>query len=608
MKIRFYPLAASFAAVIAASSAVAETTDQDAVIVTATRYPVTANESLASVTVINRSDIERSQARTLPEILRGLPGVDVTTQGGDGKLTSVFLRGTNSGHVLVLVDGIKIGSATSGTTAWEFLPLAEIERIEIVRGPRSSLYGSEAMGGVIQIFTRRGRGPFESRAEVTVGSFRTNEVNGGISGSDGKTWYNLHAGRLATRGFNARQPVVEFGTPLDEPDHDGYDSRYASLRWGHRLDNGAEIELHKLHSEGNTEYDSTGNNEDDFVQDAAGARLRLRPVAGWDTSFQFGRSRDDRRDFRVDNSIASTRFETVRQSFSWQNDLVIEPSQLLTLGYDALNDGVSSTTGYDKISRDNEAVFGQYQNHFGAHDVSASLRRDNNEQFGRHSTGNLGWGYALTERLRAIASYGTAFKAPTFNDLYYPGFSNPNLRPEESKTTEFGLKANNTTSRWAVQAFRTDVDHLIALDSSYIPQNVNRATIKGIEGEAAVSLNAWKIAGGLTFLDPRNEDTGKVLQRRSRRSAKLDLDRRFGHNEIGVSVIAQGPRFDDAANSTRVGGYSILNLRAQRILSKDWQLRARVENILDKEYQTVQSYNSPRRSFYLTLGYQPSRP
>lgn len=607
MKTRFYTLAASFAAAITASSALAETPDQEAVIVTATRYPVTANESLASVTVINRSDIERSQARTLPEILRGVPGVDVTTQGGYGKLTSVFLRGTNSGHVLVLVDGIKIGSATSGTAAWEFLPLAEIERIEIVRGPRSSLYGSEAVGGVIQIFTRRGTGPFEPSAEVTVGSYRTNEVNGGVSGSDRNTWYSLHAGRLATRGFNARQPVVEFGTPLDEPDHDGYDNRYVGLRLGHRLDNGAEIELHKLHSEGNTEYDSTGNNEDDFVQDVTGARLRMQPVSGWDTSFQFGRSRDDRRDFRVDNSVASTRFETVRQSFSWQNDFAIKTSQVLTLGYDAQNDGVSSTTSYDKTSRDNEAVFGQYQSRFGTHDISASLRRDNNEQFGRHSIGNLGWGYALTGHLRAVASYGTAFKAPTFNDLYYPGFSNPNLRPEESKTTEVGLKANDTTSRWAVQAFRTDVDRLIALDSSFIPQNVSRATIKGMEGEAAVSLNAWKIAGGLTFLDPRNEDTDKVLQRRSRRSAKLDLDRQFGQNEIGASIIAQGPRFDDAANSTRVGGYTVLNLRAQRVLSKDWQLRGRVENLLDKEYQTVQSYNSLRRSFYVTLVYQPSR-
>lgn len=608
MKTRFCSLVVSFTAIITASSALAATLDQDAVVVTATRYPVTANESLASVTVINRIDIERSQARTLPEILRGVPGVDITTQGGYGKLTSVFLRGTNSSHVLVLVDGIKIGSATSGTTAWEFLPIAEIDRIEIVRGPRSSLYGSEAMGGVIQIFTRHGKGPSEPRAEVTVGSFHTNDINGGVSGGDEKTWYNLHAGHLATRGFNARQPVVEFGTPLNEPDRDGYDNRYANLRLGHRLDNGMEIELHKLRSEGTTEYDSSGNNEEDFVQDITGTKLLWQPVTGWNTSLQLGHSRDDRLDFRADHSVDSARFETVRRSFSWQNDFVIQTSQLLTLGYDALNDSVSSTTSFDKTSRNNRAIFGEYQNHFGAQDASISLRNDDNEQFGRYNTGNLGWGYALTERLRVIASYGTAFKAPTFNDLYYPGYSNPNLQPEKSKTTELGLKANDTNTRWAVQAFRTDVDHLIALDSSYIPQNISRAVIKGLEGEAGVSLNAWKIAGGMTFLDPRDEDTGKVLQYRSRRSAKLDIDRQFGQHEIGISLVAQGPRFNDAANATRIGGYTLLNLRAQRVLSKDWQLRARIENLLDKEYQTVQSYNSPRRGFYLTLGYQPLRP
>lgn len=601
-------LAAFLAAYAVSSPVIADVSSRDAVIVTATRYPVTTDESLASVTVINRADIERSQARTLPEILRGVPGVDVTSQGGYGKLTSVFLRGTNSGHALVLVDGVKIGSATSGITSWEFLPLAEIERIEIVRGPRSSLYGSEAMGGVIQIFTRQGTGPLQPRAEITAGSFHTNEVNGGVSGSDGKTSYNIHAGRFATRGFNARQPVVEFGTPLNEPDRDGYDNRYASLRLAHRLDNGAEIELHNLYAQGNSEFDSTGNNEDDFVQSATGARLRLQPASAWNTSFLYGRSRDERLDFRADGSATATRFDTTRRSFTWQNDFTLETDQLLTLGYDAQNDDVSSTTSYDKTSRDNRGLFGQHQSRFGAHDVLVSLRRDNNEQFGRHSTGNLGWGYALSGNRRFVASYGTAFKAPTFNDLYYPGYSNPNLRPEESKTMEIGLKAKEANYHWSAHAFRTDIDHLIALDSSYIPQNISRARIEGAEVESAITLDSWRITGGLTLVNPRDESTDNVLARRSRKSVKVDLDRRLGDVEAGLGIIAQGPRFDDAANTQRLGGYSVLNLHAQRALTKDWRWRARIENLLDKEYQTAQSYNSARRSFFLSLAYQPSRP
>ncbi|MEK7734662.1 MAG: TonB-dependent receptor plug domain-containing protein, partial [Pseudomonadota bacterium] len=166
------------------------------------------------MTVITREDIDRQQVKTLPELLRGIPGLDLTTQGGNGKLTSVFMRGTNSGHVLVLVDGTRIGAATNGGISWEFLPLAEIERIEIVRGPRSTLYGSDAIGGVIQIFTRQGTGPAQPRASVTAGSYHTWEAAAGVSGASGDTRYNLSARRFATGGFNARQPVGEFGTPL----------------------------------------------------------------------------------------------------------------------------------------------------------------------------------------------------------------------------------------------------------------------------------------------------------------------------------------------------------------------------------------------------------
>ena len=586
----------------------ADVTDPDAVIVTATRTAVTADESLASVTVLEREDIERSQARSLPELLRGIPGVDLSISGGYGKQTSLFLRGTNSGHVLVLIDGVKIGSATTAPPSWEFLPLSQIDRIEIVRGPRSSLYGSEAMGGIIQIFTRKGRGPLQPRATVSTGSYNTNEISGGFSGATENTWYNLSASQLTTRGIDAREPVVEFGTLIDQPDRDGYDNRSLSARFGQRFGNGMEIEFHVLHAEGNNEFDSSGNDEVDFTQQAAGAILRFNPMSRWHTSISLGRSLDERLNFRADGTTSRTRFNTKRRQFSWQNDVSVAKGHVLTLGYDYLEDLVDSTTAYDRNSRDNAALFGQYQGNLGRHDLLVSLRTDDNEQFGQQSTGNIGWGYALTDRYRLIASYGTAFKAPTFNDLYFPGFSNPNLKPEESKSIEVGLKSKEAGMNWAVYAYRTTIDNLITLDSSFIPQNISKANIKGLEVEVSTTVAGWTASAGLSFIDPRDESTGKQLARRAKKSAKLDLDRRLGRMRFGIGLIAQGPRFDDAANTKRIGGYTVLNLRALYPLSRNWQVRGRIENLLDKEYQTIKTFNSPGRSIFITLAYQPRKP
>lgn len=580
----------------------------DPVIVTATRTALTVDDTLASVTVLTRTDIERSQAKTVPELLRGIPGVDLISAGSFGKQTSVFLRGTNSSHTLVLIDGIHVGAATTGAAAWEFLPLSQIDRIEIVRGPRSSLYGSEAVGGVVQIFTRKATDPLRLSAEIGVGSYHTREVGGGLSAATASNWYNVYAHRLVTGGINARQPVSEFGVVLDEPDRDGYDNTSFSARVGQRLGTKADIELHALQAQGNNKFDSSGNNQDDFVQRAAGAKLRVRPMTRWESSFALGHSLDERDNFRADSSIARTRFETKRRLLSWQNDLGLAQDQLLTIGADYSEDLVASTTAFTRASRENTGVFSQYQGLFRGHTLTTSLRTDNNQQFGHHETGNIGWGYGVTEGARLVAAFGTAFKAPTFNDLYFPGFSNPNLKPEESKTVELGLKSYRTPTTWSVAAYRTEVDDLIALDNTFIPQNLKRARIDGVEVETQTSFAQWSVSLGLSALDPRDETTGKILPRRSKKSAKLDLDRRFVHSEFGVSLIAQGARFDDTANTVRVGGYGVINLRAQYEVSKNWRLRARLDNLLDKEYQTISTFNTLGRNVFIGLAYQPKGP
>ncbi|MBI3575402.1 MAG: TonB-dependent receptor plug domain-containing protein, partial [Gammaproteobacteria bacterium] len=329
----FFCTAAMAAAIL---SPVHAATTEEAVIVTATRTARTADETLASVSVITRADIERTQAKSVAELLAGEAGIDTTISGGYGKSTSVFLRGTNSDHTLVLVDGIKVGSATLGTAPWQYLPLDQIERIEIVRGPRSSLYGSEAIGGVIQIFTRQPTEKFQSQAEVGYGTYGTSKLSAGVSGADGNTRYNLTASHFNTDGIDAKTSSAG-----NEGDRDGYRNESYNARLTHRLTGGAEIELHTLHAQGHTEFDGNPN-QTAFLQDVVGARLNFAPTNNWNVKLQAGTSRDYTDSFK--NGLFSSTFNTLRHVASWQNDVVLGKDQLLTLGADYQDDRVGSTT------------------------------------------------------------------------------------------------------------------------------------------------------------------------------------------------------------------------------------------------------------------------
>ncbi|GMQ90294.1 MAG: TonB-dependent vitamin B12 receptor [Gammaproteobacteria bacterium] len=612
-------IAALFAAYAALQSAHAqyqdETSEQDAIVVTATRTAETVDQSLASVTVITREDIENSNALSVPELIRGVAGLDITVQGGFGKLSSFFLRGTNSTQVLALVDGLKWGSATSGSTSWEFLPLSEIERIEIVRGPRSSLYGSEAIGGVIQIFTRTGKGPPTARVEVAVGTEDTRSTAAGVSGGDKRNWYNVSASRFKTKGIDARQPTLQFGfLPLDEPDLDGYENNAFSARYGHRFANAGQIELFATQSEGNTQFDSSSGNEDDFKIGAVGAKYSYQPKPRWNLILEGGSTRDDRTTFRADGSVPESRFNTEIQTFTWQNDLTFGSSNLVTLGADYRNEKVDSSTDFKQTSRDNTGVFGQFQGKFARNDLLLGLRRDDNEQFGGETTGNIGWGYTMPNQMRVVASYGTGFRAPTFNDLFFPDFfgfptSNPNLRPERSKSTETGVRGKLPGGRWDVRVYRTEIDNLIVLDQNFIPQNLNSATIEGVEAEISAAFAGWIGRAALSYVDPRDDASGNVLPRRSKKWLSFDLSRSFrGKTRLLFALIAQGPRFDDADNTIKVPGYGVVNVAARHQFTKNWELGGRINNLFDKQYQTVDTFNELGRNVLFTVAYRPKLP
>lgn len=587
---------------------------QDPVVVTATRTAITVDGALSSVSVITRDDIDRLQPVSLADLLTGLPGVTFAQAGGLGQQTSLFLRGTNSSHTLLLVDGVRVGSVSAGLPAFEQIPVDQIERIEIVRGPRSSLYGADAIGGVIQIFTRHGRrdGRLAPSMRLTTGNRGTVDGQLGLSGGDRHAWYNLSLGGHYTRGINACRNgagTVFAGCLVNEPDRDAYRNYNALANGGYRWDNDAELAATYLRSRNYVEFDGAPyGNQALNIQQVAGARLSFGPLAFWRVTLQAGQNLD--KSTTYDNGSFVRYADSRRNQASWQNDLTLAEDQLLSLGVDHQREHLDSDTGYLTSQRGDTGVFAQYQAGFGRQEIQLSARHDHNQQFGNHNTGAAAWGYHFDDGLRFSASYGTAFHAPTFNDLYYPyGNGNPELKPEQSRSAELGLAQQQHRWNWALNAYETRIDQLIALDSDYYPMNISKARIRGLEGQLGLNLGGWRWQGYLTVQKPENDDggvdDGRWLPRRPQRTARIDLDRRIGAMSFGATWNVSGKRYDDAANLHRLGGYATTDLRASYAFAPGWTLEGRLANAFDRRYETVYYFNQPGRSWYLTLRYSP---
>ncbi|MDW7748689.1 TonB-dependent receptor domain-containing protein [Halomonas sp.] len=557
------------------------TVELNPMVVTAALAPRTADQSLASVTVIDEAALRRQDPASITDVLRGQPGVDVTTQGSFGKQSSVFIRGTGSNANVLLIDGIRLRSATTGAASWEFLDPRMFERAEIVRGPRGSLYGADAVGGVVQLFTPEGEegGP-QPRISAGGGSFESQRYSASLSGAEGGTRYHFAASRFDTEGAPVRR----------DGDDKGYDNTTGLVRLSHTFDSGAEIGMLALRSRGSTEFDASGPAEDDFVQQVAGIYTELPLTERWTSRLTLSEARDER------DTLAPTYssfFETRTRTAQWKNTLALGQHEVVIgaeYSEDDLGDSQTSGLAFNEESRDNRAVFAQGLLDFQPLTTQLSLRHDDNQAFGEELTGSLALGYELDARHSLRASFGTAFRAPTFNELYFPfvGSSNPDLEAETSETVELGIRGQYDAWFWDFAAYRTEVEDLIALDASFRPVNVNEARIRGAELSAGAEFDGWTLATALTHTDPEDRDTGNRLARRATQGLRLDIDRELGKWSLGASWIAQNHRYNDGANEQRLPGYGIVNLRAGWQLAPMWSLRATVENLTDKEYATAQ--------------------
>jgi len=634
-------MAVSITAVAAFWPRTAAAQDQPDVLVTASREPQSLDQALWSSDVLTAADIEASQTLSLQDLLADLPGVQIDNTGGLGKQSSLFIRGLNSDQTLLLVNGVRVGSATNGLPPIELIPMNQIERIEVVRGPLSTLYGSDAMGGVIQVFTRNGEQPgFSVDASTTGGTYSTFNESLSAHAGFGRVWLDASGQALHTAGFEACSAPA--GSPAGDcfggpPDHDGYLNHSGSLSAGVRLAPGWTASADSFLTSGHTDYDGSYSDSTGFLERVTSARLDGRISGGWSIHATGGRDVDDANDFLAAAPV--DRYETRRDTAALQLDGRIVRTMSLIAGSDwqgeriaatQIFDGFSSPVGFARTTRDSTGTFLELHGATGPVTTLAGVRYEHNTQFGDHLTYDAGAGWRFHRHWRLTATWGTAFHAPTFNDLYFPSFpgfppsSNPNLLPETSRSAEVGIAGDWGSVSGSLHAYQTDVSHLITFaPPDYTPYNVAAARIRGIELRGAWRRDGWTVSGQATGLDPRDHSppalaipgtAGNLLPRRARSSASLDLRRSlFGRVDVSARGTWEGRRFDDLTNTVPLGGYFLLDFLAEARFGRGWSVAGRIRNALGRTYHTAAAidnpptsayYNQPGRELDLTLRYR----
>ncbi len=559
----------------------------DDLVVTSARLPQTRSEATSLTTVFTRDDIDRLQPSTVADLLSRVPGVQIGQSGGRGSITGLYVRGTKSAQTLVLIDGQRVNNASGGAAPLEYLSVEQIERVEVSRGANSVIFGSEAMGGVIQIFTRRGQSEgLQPRVRMAYGNRSTWERSAGISGGNGATRFSLNASAEDTDGTNRTD--AEQGP---NSDHDAYRNNGLSLNLSHRFNEDVEAGLSLLDQRGETEYDLGYMGSypyDEFELKSYASYLAAQINDTWNSRLELGHS-ESRRFFRADDSTAKDSLSTYRDTVNWLNDLRLNAEHSLTLGAEWYEDSLNSNTAYAEDRRWNRAAYVQHR--FSGEHFSTELgvRHDDNEQFGHENSWRGALTLPLDTRNQLVFSYSEGFRAPTFMDLYYPYSANPNLQPERSKSYEVQWRSQLAErTRLEASIYRTDIEDAIVLDSSWTPMNISEARINGFEAALSHELMGWHGELGVSVIDPRDRDTGKTLSRRARRTLSLDLDRQFGAVSVGASWRTVSRAYSDEANTRELAGYGVLGVRSSWQVSDEIELGLKVDNLLDKRYVLAQ--------------------
>ena len=568
------------------------------VLVTATRMPLVEEATLAQTTVITRRDIEAAGSSTLVELLQRAAGVEIRSTGGAGQPSGVFIRGASAQQTLVLVDGLRLSSATAGGAAFENIALDLIERIEVVKGPMSSLYGSDAIGGVVQIFTRGDSKP-RLTAELGVGSNSTLAFNTGFSAIEGGTSLTLNAGYRRVSARSASN--VNAGPFVYNPDRDAYDNTNLLMKVTHTLWQGEVLSVSAWQSVAHTKFDDGPTGDPSNKQTLSGVQLASENnfASFWKSNLSLGQT--------TDNSVISSsfpgEFKTKQNQLIWQNQFTT-PVGAWLLGYEWLDQRVSSTTEYDRSKRDTQSFFASVNETIDQQRLSASVRRDREDQFGSRTTGSISYGIQLQSDELVYASYGEAFRAPSFNDLYYPGFSNPLLRPEKSRSVEYGWRVTKPEYRLNLAIFDNQIDDLIAFDfETNAPQNIRRAHIKGLELSTDFAWAGFNWRGAATAQRPEDSETHKQLRSRAKQFGSIAISKIWNQWDFAVNVTGNGKRFDSGSEavSSKLAGYTLLAGSVRYRIDKTWTLELSGQNLTARNYELARGYNTPGRNVFFNV-------
>ncbi len=610
------------------------------VFVTATRTPISKNNVIADTTIISQEDIERAGSSSLQELLQRQPGIEVSNTGGMGKVTTIGIRGTSSTHSIILIDGMRVNAATSGFTAIEHIPLSQIEKIEILRGSASSLYGQDAIGGVIQIFTKKGVAGFKPYVGIGYGSYNTSNFQSGIRGGNNQTTYAINFAAMNTDSFSAlaHNPLAFEYDPYIG-DKDGYRNKSISSSLSHKINENYKIDFMYYLVKGNNNFDNRysaagfTNFKNETKQQILATSLAGQINSIWKTSIKIGQTTDkylDKQKFDPSspgyyNPNLNDLYQTIQNQFAWQNDIKL-PIGSLTLLYDRLTQEIKTTDLYEKTKRINNGYMIGYLVNHDKHNLQTNIRTDLNSVYENSTTQNIGYAYSIKPNWTVTASYSTAFVSPSFNYLYSlsdkAAYGNPNLKPEKSENIEGSLRYRDDSSSISLTAFRNEINDFIIYNSTNPVNysrtnttNLNKASIQGFTVSADHFFGHFQIKGSLTNQTAKNNDTDKYLPYRSNVLGNLNLNYYIDNWNIGIETTGSGTRYSDKENTRKISGYILTNLVADYKISEQLKLNLRLNNALDKNYTLAYEgdpngpiINDPDWGTYSTAGFKYKTP
>ena len=594
------------------------------VIVTGALSEQPLSDALASVSVIGRDEIEKSQSSTLADLLQGEAGIEFGRNGGLGSTTSLFLRGQNSKNIAVFIDGVRSPVDQLGSLQITDLPLAQIEKIEILRGNASALYGDAAVGGVINVFTRQGFGKPAPYGGATVGGYGLKEFNAGYGGVLEDTKFNLQMGSVENTGFSAMNTSQK---TLANPDSDSYQNQYFSLGLEKKISSATALGLRVNRSQSNYDYDyaSSSLTTDTHQQTKSNNSYTLYALTAinpdWKSKLDLSSSKINYEEIlNGTRNISYYGFglnEGDQKSLRWFNTYALHDKTLLNFGWDYSADQLVFTgANSDSFSmkRSSNAVFMGVNHTLDNWTFQTNIRRDvlditNTDanavvtSINPNSTsGLLGIGYSLSPEWKLTSSVSNGFSAPTAFDVS----QDAKLTPEKFQAKEFGVSYLGVHQTFRIVYFEIDTTNSIEYsdDSPYEPSNAYITKNRGIESTGQTEWGGIRIRASLVIQNPKNLTYDEALSRRAKRYGSLDLTKRIEAYDVGVKVFASSERKDSHYSTDILDSYTLFSVYASRQFGKDWTARVKVHNILDESYQLAYGYNTPGRMLTATLSYQ----